>query len=129
MKNIIITITAIIMVFSLEAQVNYQNNTVTGSHASALGSNNVSSGETSFVSGHNSEASGGYSTALGNTAVASGLHSVALGSFSTAQADGSVAIGSYAKTHLGADFSFAMGNLIETNSLGVLSSGLPQTII
>jgi hypothetical protein len=57
-------------------------------------------------------------------AIASGAHSVALGSYSTAAGDKSVAMGPYAKTLAGADFSFAMGNLVEAN--GRMGIGKPD---
>jgi len=41
MKTIISIVTAILITLSLQAQVNYQNNTVSGANASTLGTNNI----------------------------------------------------------------------------------------
>lgn len=116
MKKSILIITAILFAISINAQVNFINNKVTGSNASALGEYNTSSGTTSFVSGYNSEASGNYSTALGHTALATGFHSVALGSYSKAESPSGTAIGPYAVVNSNATGAVAIGNLVESHA-------------
>ena len=93
MKKLSIIIPALIFALSINAQVNYNNNTVTGSNASALGEDNTVSGTASFVSGYNSEISGNHSTSLGYNNTVTGHGATAIGSHSIASGTGAFAIG------------------------------------
>ncbi len=121
MKKVIIIITAIVFTIGLQAQVNYQNNTVTGTNASSVGEDNTSSGAQSFSSGKECVSSGNQSTAFGKGSEASNFSAVALGAYNTAsgymslalgsraygEQTGSVAIGNKVKST--ASYSFAIG--------------------
>lgn len=111
MKKSIIVVITILFVFTLNAQINYNNNTVTGSNASALGEDNSSSGTNSFVSGSNSVSSNNYSTALGLSVTASGMTSCSFGAYNTAQGHGSVVLGSRS-TAIGTG-AIAIGNKVD----------------
>ncbi|MCD4792176.1 MAG: T9SS type A sorting domain-containing protein [Bacteroidales bacterium] len=107
MKKLTIIIPALIFTLSINAQVNYYNNTITGSNASALGEENTSSGTNSFVSGYNSEVSGNYSSSLGygNTVTAHGAF--VMGTLSTATSAGATAIGN--KVDATGSYNFVIG--------------------
>ncbi len=115
MKKNILLIIAIAFSISITAQVNYNNNSITGNNASAVGENNTASGDDSFVGGINSIAQGGYSFAFGNNAQALSHHSFALGGLTTAGGSSSFAIGKYCSAN-GAS-SFAIGSGINTSNI------------
>lgn len=129
MKNLTLLISAIIFTIGLQAQVNFQNNTVTGTNASSLGENNESSGLQSFSSGKscvssgnqsvamgfNSEANNFTATSIGAYNNASGAMSIAMGSRCNTQATGTVAIGN--RLSANATYSFVIGNGITDYNL------------
>ena len=113
MKNTILLISTVLFTISLNAQIKYQNNEVSGS-ASAIGEYNTSIGATSFVSGSYSVATGNQSTALGLNVTASGMTSCSFGAYNTAAGAGSAVLGSRSTaTQTGA---IAIGNKVDALS-------------
>jgi len=109
MKRTIILLSVVLFAISINAQVNYNNNTTNGSYASALGENNSADGPASFVGGINSSADGGYSFAFGNTAQSLSPHSVALGAMTTANGSSSFALGKFCKADGASAFVIGSG--------------------
>ncbi len=109
MKKIIIIISVVLFAITINAQVNYNNNTTNGSYSSALGENNSADGPASFVGGINSSADGGYSFAFGNTAQSLSPHSVALGAMTTANGSSSFALGKFCKADGASAFVIGSG--------------------
>ncbi len=114
MKKAIIIITAIILSIGLQAQVNYDNNSVTGTNASSLGTDNTSSGAQSFSSGKECESSGNQSTAMGKGSVASNFSAVSLGAYNNASGYMGIAIGSRCNSE--ATGTVTLGNKIRAKA-------------
>ena len=110
MKKSILVIYAILFAISINAQIKYSNNEVSGS-ASAIGEYNISTGATSFVSGSNSVATGDQSTALGLEVEANGTGSSSFGAFNIADGHLSAVLGSRS-TAIGTG-AIAIGNKVD----------------
>ncbi len=95
MKKSVITIAATLFAFATNAQINYNNNTLSGTYASAIGENNDVNGNHSFVGGVNSETNGLRTFAFGNTAKALANNAVALGHSITSNGVASFTFGKY----------------------------------
>ena len=74
----IFTLLALIVAFTINAQVQHSGTTNSGSNASAIGYYTTATAYGAFASGRDTEATGDYSQALGYKAKANGLASVAL---------------------------------------------------
>lgn len=75
----LLSILALLIAFSINAQVNYSNTTTNGNNASAVGLNNDADGDNAFVGGGNSKAQGQNSFAFGNSSEATVTDAIALG--------------------------------------------------
>lgn len=85
----------IILSANANAQVQYEDCTVSREYASAIGKSNHAGGICSFAAGTLSSANGNYSYTLGYNSNANGTLSAVIGHASTANADGSTCIGQY----------------------------------
>ncbi len=85
----------IILSANANAQVQYEDCTVSREYASAIGKSNHAGGICSFAAGTLSSANGNYSYTLGCNSNANGTLSAVIGHVSTANADGSTCIGQY----------------------------------
>ena len=93
MKHIITAI-AILLAFTVNAQVNYYNTTTNGTNASAIGLNNEADGDNAFVGGGNSKANGLNSFAFGNSAETHATNAFALGLSTISNGVASLTLGS-----------------------------------
>jgi hypothetical protein len=76
-----LTFLALTIAYSMNAQVQYQNTSTTGSStSSAIGTYTVASAGGAFASGRDTKATGNYSTAMGYFSEANGATSTAMGS-------------------------------------------------
>ena len=130
----LLTLLALTVSFSMNAQVSTNSTSPTGIYASAMGNGTTASGNESTAMGYDTTASGeastamGYSTtastqastAMGKLTTASGLNSTAMGYSSTASGSRSTAMGQ--STTASATFSTAMG-------LGTTASDYSSTVI
>ena len=114
MKKVALIITVIVITTGLQAQVNYDNNSVTGTNASSLGENNESSGPQSFSSGKECISSGNQSVAMGFNSEASDFTAISIGAYNNASGAMSTALGSRCNTM--ATGSFAIGNKVSANA-------------
>jgi hypothetical protein len=94
MKHII-TIIAVLFAFTINAQIDYNNTTINGTLASAIGESNTAEGSYSFAGGANSIGQNIYSFAFGNTALSLGNHAVALGLSTTSNGNSAFTLGKY----------------------------------
>ena len=117
----ILTLLAVTIACSINAQVQNQNTNNTGSSSSsAIGYVTTATANGAFASGRDAEATGDYSQALGYKAKANGLASVALNNLSEATGQNSLATGFWSKA-IGLN-STAMGN--QTEAIGLNSTAL-----
>jgi len=114
-----LTLLAISIVFSMNAQVAENNTNPSGSNASAIGNNTTASGVASTAMGSSSEATNNYATAMGYNTSASGQMSFAVGHSSEAKGFFSVAMGG-STAH--SDGTTAMG--MYTNAVGLYSTSM-----
>ena len=105
----LLTLLALTITFSMNAQVSENSTSATGTHASAIGNGTTASGGYSTAMGNGSTASGtgslaiglsstasdSYSIAIGRNITSSGSHSVAMGFGTTASGNRSTATGAY----------------------------------
>ena len=115
----IITLLAITITFSVNAQVAENNTNPSGTNASAIGNNTTASGTASTATGSSTDATAQYATAMGYNTTASGNASFAVGHSSEAKGFFSVAMGG-STAH--ADGTTAMG--IYTNAVGLYSTSM-----
>ncbi|MGK0422084.1 MAG: hypothetical protein ACJAT9_001765 [Polaribacter sp.] len=116
----IFTLLALIVAFTINAQVQHSGTTNSGSNASAIGLASKALGNRAFASGRDAEANGEYSQALGYKVKANGVASVALNNLSEATGQNSLATGFWSKA-IGLN-STAMGN--QTEAIGLNSTAL-----
>ena len=115
----IITLLAITITFSVNAQVAENNTNPSGTNASAIGNNTTASGTASTATGSSTDATAQYATAMGYNTTASGNASFAVGHSSEAKGFFSVAMGG-STAH--ADGTTAMG--MYTNAVGLYSTSM-----
>ena len=89
----LLTLLALTISFSMNAQVSTSNTNPSNYHASAIGTETSASGWASTAMGAYSTASGLSSTAMGGNTIASGAHSTAMGRLTTASGSRSTAMG------------------------------------
>ena len=89
----LLTLLALTISFSMNAQVSTNNTNPSNYHASAIGIETSASGWASTAMGAYSTASGLSSTAMGGNTIASGAHSTAMGRLTTASGSRSTAMG------------------------------------
>ena len=131
-----LTLLAVTIAYSMNAQVQHQNTSTTGSStSSAIGTYTVASAGGAFASGRDTKATGNYSTAMGYFSEANGATSTAMGSrgkangnFSTvmgydsdANGDNSLAMGQFSAAN--GKFSTAMGYSSKANDYSSLVIG------
>ena len=110
----ILTLLALTIGFSINAQVQYQNTNNTGStSASAIGYYTTASGDGTLATGRDSKAIGVWSTAMGYKSESNGNNSIAMGNRSKANGYTSLAMGYDAFAN--AQYSTAIGQYIEAN--------------
>lgn len=114
MKSIIkkISLSSLLLVgltLNINAQVQYNGCSTTGTYSSAIGKSNSASGNNSFAGGYNTQASGSNSFAFGYNSKATQSTSAALGNTATASGAGSMAIGNYVKATAQNAFVFGSG--------------------
>ena len=114
MKSIIkkISLSSLLMVgltLNINAQVQYNGCSTTGTNSSAIGKSNTASGNNSFAGGYNTQASGSNSFAFGYNSKATQSTNAALGNTATASGTGSIAIGNYVKATAQNAFVFGSG--------------------
>ena len=114
MKSIIkkISLSSLLMVgltLNINAQVQYNGCSTTGTYSSAIGKSNSASGNNSFAGGYNTQALGSNSFAFGYNSKATQSTSAALGNTATASGAGSMAIGNYVKATAQNAFVFGSG--------------------
>ena len=90
-----LTLLALTISFSMNAQVSTSSTSPTGTNASAIGNGTTASGDTSTAMGWFTTASGDTSTAMGGSTTASGSRSTAMGYGSTATGYVSTSMGKY----------------------------------
>ena len=115
----IITLLAITITFSVNAQVAENNTNPSGTNASAIGNNTTASGTASTATGSSTDATAQYATAMGKNTITSGNASFAVGHSSEAKGFFSVAMGG-STAH--ADGTTAMG--MYTNAVGLYSTSM-----
>jgi len=115
----IITLLAITITFSVNAQVAENNTNPSGSNASAIGNNTTASGTASTAMGSSTDATAQYATAMGYNTTASGNASFAVGHSSEAKGFFSVAMGGSTAHN---DGTTAMGMF--TNAIGLYSTSM-----
>ena len=93
----------------VQAQIQYNGCSVTGTYASAIGKNNKATGNNSFAGGYNSQSAGSNSFAFGYNSKATSSTTTALGNTATASGTGSMAIGNYVKATGQNAFVFGSG--------------------
>lgn len=135
----IVTLLALTISFSINAQINTNGTsnsgvdasamgyytTASGDFSTAMGKSTTASGVNSTAMGINSTASGDSSTAIGGATLASGMASTAIGANTTASGFGSTAIG-YNSTASGG-YSTAMGRI--TTASGFNSTAMGRSTI
>ena len=89
----LLTLLALTISFSINAQVSTNNTNPSNYNASAIGTETSASGWASTAMGAYSTASGLSSTAMGGNTIASGAHSTAMGRLTTASGSRSTAMG------------------------------------
>ncbi len=89
----LLTLLALTISFSINAQISTNSTNDSGTNASAIGRATTASGNDSTAMGYNTTASGDYSTAMGRSTIASGTTSKAMGRETTASGDYSTAMG------------------------------------
>lgn len=129
MKNNLIRISLIgliltVFMLHVEAQVQYNGCTVTGTYASAIGKDNTASGNNSFAGGYTSQATGSNSFAFGYNSKATQSTTAAMGNTAIASGVGSVAIGNYVKAT--AQNAFVLG--FGTTASYPLTNSTPYSI-
>ncbi len=97
MKHSIIILSFFFMVFSAKAQINYNNNNISGEYSGAAGSNNTITGNNSFAAGFETNINGHFSYSLGKGNTIVGMGALTLGSISESRATGGIAIGNKLK--------------------------------
>lgn len=103
------TLLLIGLTINVNAQVQYNGCSTTGTYSSAIGKNNNASGNNSFAGGYNTQASGSNSFAFGYNSKATQSTNAALGNTATASGTGSIAIGNYVKATAQNAFVFGSG--------------------
>ena len=103
----LLTLLALTVSFSMNAQVSTNSTSPTGIYASAMGNGTTASGNESTAMGYDTTASGEASTAMGYSTTASTQASTAMGKLTTASGDYSTAMGKL--TTASGDYSTAMG--------------------
>ena len=110
----ILTLLAVTIVFTVNAQVQYvQTNNSGSTSASAIGYYTTASGSGTLATGRDTEAIGDWSTAMGYKSKANGNNSIAMGSFSEANGLTSLAMGN--QVFANGDYSTAIGQFSEAN--------------
>lgn len=123
--------------YHVQAQVQYNGCTVTGTYASAIGKSNKATGNNSFAAGYNSQSTGSNSFAFGYNSKAAKSTTVAIGNTSTASEIGSIAIGNYVTAAAQNSFVFGSGstanypltNSIENSIAFGINSNKPTMLI
>ncbi|MBM3435052.1 MAG: hypothetical protein FJY07_02415 [Bacteroidetes bacterium] len=96
MKRTIVILSLIIMVISVKAQINFNNNTINAqNYSSAIGEQNTSTGLSSFASGKLNASEGSYSISLGYGISATGNSSFGAGLYNSLSGGYSIGIGNY----------------------------------
>jgi len=96
MKRTIVILSHIIMVISVKAQINFNNNTINSqNYSSAIGEQNTSTGLSSFASGKLNASEGSYSISLGYGISATGNSSFGAGLYNSLSGGYSICIGNY----------------------------------
>ena len=109
-----LTLLALTMACSINAQVQHQYTNNTGStSASAIGYFTTASGDGTLATGRDSKAIGDWSTAMGYKSEANGNQSFAIGNLTIANGVSSTAMGLW--TEANGDYSTAMGQFSEAN--------------
>ena len=91
----LLTLLALTISFSMNAQVDFTGANPSGGSASAIGYYTTASGYVSTAMGYYTTASGSYSTAMGEDSTASGVGSTAMGRGTTASDYASLVIGQF----------------------------------
>jgi hypothetical protein len=108
----ILTLLAVTIAFTVNAQVGYVQTNNTGStSASAIGYYTIASGDGTLATGRDSKAIGDWSTAMGYRSEANGNNSIAMGNRSKASGYTSLAMGYEAIAN--GEYSIAMGQWSE----------------
>ena len=108
------TLLAVTIAFTINAQVQHENTSITGStSSSAIGTYTTASAGGAFASGRDSKATADYSRAHGYFTEANGVSSTAMGSFGKANGNNSTAMGGF--TEANGDTSTAMGYYSKAN--------------
>jgi hypothetical protein len=109
-----LTLLAVTIACSINAQVQYQNTSTTGSStSSAIGYYTTASGDGTLATGRDTKAIGDWSTAMGYKSESNGNNSIAMGNRSKANGYTSLAMGYDAFAN--AQYSTAIGQYIEAN--------------
>jgi len=103
----LLTLLALTISFSMNAQVSTNSTSPTGIYASAMGNGTTASGNESTAMGYDTTASGEASTAMGYSTTASAQGSTAMGKHTTAMGNFSTAMGR--QTRASGEASTAMG--------------------
>ena len=121
----LLTLLALTVSFSMNAQVSTNSTSPTGIYASAMGNGTTASGNESTAMGYDTTASGEASTAMGYSTTASTQASTAMGKLTTASGDYSTAMG-YSSTASGSR-STAMGQSTTASATFSTAMGLGTT--
>ena len=118
----ILTLLAVTIAYSMNAQVQHQYTNNTGStSASAIGYFTTATADGAFASGRDTEATGDYSQALGYKAKANGDKSVAIGHLTIANGVTSTAMGYW--TEANGDYSTSTGGGTKANGVNSTAMG------
>jgi hypothetical protein len=110
----ILTLLALIVGFTVNAQVqNVQTNISGSTSASAIGYYTTASGDGTLATGRDTKAIGDWSTAMGYKSESNGNNSIAMGNRSEANGDTSLVMGN--QVFANGDYSTAMGLFSEAN--------------
>ena len=96
-------------IYHVQAQVQYNGCTITGTYSSAIGKNNKATGNNSFAAGYNSQSTGSNSFAFGYNSKATKSTTTAIGNAANASGVGSIAIGNYVTASGQNSFVFGTG--------------------
>ena len=110
----IFTFLAVTIAFTINAQVQHIQTTITGStSSSAIGYYTTASGSGTLATGRDTKAIGSWSTAMGYKSEANGNQSIAMGNLSEANGSTSLAMG--LQSYSNGDYSTAMGYSSKAN--------------
>ena len=114
MKKLYLILIMISAVFSVNAQVNFDNNTVNGNMASAIGINNTATGDRALAFGENCQSTGANSTAIGYQCTAGADGAISIGIMNEALSTTSLAIGRFLKAE--SSNAMVIGRGVSTSS-------------